>query len=60
MLRWIVVGICTSPHMYTASYYSETEVLFQDGVLYRVVYEESARGETLYRKKENGDQRLYL
>ena len=51
-------GVCVSPHMYTSIFYAEPQVLFQDGVYWRLLYQLAARGAPLYHKK-NGNQHVF-
>ena len=52
-------GVYLSPHMYTALYYAEPQVLFQDGVYWRLVYQLAARGKEIFHKKRNGNQYVF-
>ena len=54
-----VPGVYMSPHMYTAIYDAEPQVLFQDGVYWRVLYQLAVREQQpLFHKRENGN--LYV
>ena len=45
--------------MYTSIFYAEPQVLFQDGVYWRLLYQLAARGDPLFRKKANGNQYVF-
>ena len=52
-------GVYLTPHMYTSVYYAEPQVLFQDGVYWRLLYQLAARGAPLFHKKANGNQYVF-
>ena len=52
-------GVYLSPHMYTSMFYAEPQVLFQDGVYWRLVYQLAARGAPIHHKRENGNQYIF-
>ena len=52
-------GVYLTPHMYTSLYYAEPQLLFQDGVYWRLVYQLAARGAPLFHKKNNGNQYVF-
>ena len=52
-------GVYLSPHMYTSIYYAEAQVLFQDGVYWRLVYQLAARDAPLFHKRGGGNQFVF-
>ena len=48
-----------SPHMYTPVYYAEPQVLFQDGVYWRLLFQLAARGQPLFHKQTHGNQYVF-
>ena len=52
-------GVYVSPHMYTSMYYAEPQVLFQDGVYWRLIYQLKARGTPIFHQARNGNQYVF-
>ena len=52
-------GVYTSPHMYTAMFYADAQVLFQDGVYFRVLYQVAVHGREMWHKAAHGNQYVF-
>jgi len=52
-------GVYVSPHMYTSMWYAEAQVLFQDGVYWRLIYQLKARGTPIFHQTKHGDQYVF-
>lgn len=52
-------GVYVSPHMYTSMWYAEAQVLFQDGVYWRLLYELKARGTPIFHQAKHGNQYVF-
>ena len=52
-------GVYVTPHMRTAFHYAAPQVLFQDGVYWRLLYQLAANGRYLHHKRDGGNQYVF-